>query len=309
MAMLLLLIASCAEPNNRRSETAQLVPVRSMQTAHRLKLLWAKEDIYLARVSDNMKFIMPTNATLVYPVVELYPVRNASQVTYVLQAIDIITAETLWKTDIPHLGLLRLHDGKFFNLHHTNKSGLERAPIKDNKELPYCSMGQTSILSAYDAQNGQELWGYEYLGINGGSIYFNNGFVYVGGTKGPGQSQLLAQIDVDSGVILDQQCSGSGGLQSRVAQNSEFGIAGVSYSVTSRESPDYKYICNGRFQYCFVAEGERLLILNGSGDVTLGYIDFNGEPLTDIEMDVVVHDDLLVIHLDDSNQLLGFRLD
>jgi hypothetical protein len=119
----------------------------------------------------------------------------------------------------------------------------------------------------------------------------------------------LAQIDVDSGVILDQQCSGSSGLQSRVVQNSENGIAGVSYSVTSRESPDYKYICIGRFQYCFVAEGKRLLILNGTGDVTLGTIDFDGEPLSDVEMDVVVHGNLLVIHLDDSNQLFGFRLD
>jgi hypothetical protein len=49
--------------------------------------------------------------------------------------------------------------------------------------------------------------------------------------------------------------------------------------------------------------------LNGTGDVTLGTIDFDGEPLSDVEMDVVVHGNLLVIHLDDSNQLFGFRLD
>lgn len=299
---LLFLVSSFFVLNNPRFDTVQSAPTRGIKDIHNLTRLWDKEEFYLP---SDMHFFMPSgSAVLVFPSI------NKSHTSYyALQAIDMITGQTLWQTEVPYLGTLRLYDDKLFNLQGyvppANRSLLENAPVRDNKELNYCSFSGTSLLSIYDVHTGQELWGYKYRGIS--TIYFENDIVYLHGTGDHGQSGLLAKVDINSGMINDQYCARIRDDKPAPIppKNSQSGIVGSSSLVTSYGS---SYYCSGRSRFCFITEGNRLNILAGDPKTTVAYIDFSGEQLNEIESDVVVHNNIAVVHLDDSNQLFAFRL-
>lgn len=84
------------------------------------------------------------------------------------------------------------------------------------------------------------------------------------------------------------------------------GTSSSTYNVTYVESQDYD--CDRHKQFCFAIEGNRLHILTGSSKQTVAYIDFEGAALEPADIDVVVHNNMVVVHLDDSDQLFAFRL-
>lgn len=292
------------EPDTPNKYAAQLVPIRSIKATYNVSQLWGKEGIYLAQENYDRRFFIADGRNLIFPTI------NQSEAAYALQAINVTAGQTLWQTDLPdRLGIMRIYDGKFFVL---SDEKLGQAPVKDNQELPYCSFRQRYSLSAYDVTTGEKLWGYSYQGVSSEGLNFDPHHVYLSGTDDHGASGLLVKVDINSGTILEQQCTRTGlGVGKSVPvppRDSEVGVAGSSFLATAVDNQESGFGCMRDNRLCFVTQENRLNILAGNTRGTLAFVEFDGEKLNPHYVDIVVQNNLVVIHLNDSNQLFAFRL-
>jgi hypothetical protein len=271
------------------------VPPRTIQTANNLSLLWSREEYAIPRVeSSGTLFFAMGEHTLVSPVA------NLSEKVYYLEAFDIVTGQTQWQTPIPSPHIIRFYDNKFFVF---SGEWLDQAPTVDDQELPYCSFKEKNLsLSAYDVNSGQQIWRYGYRGANISRMFFLDQSVYLMGSHDHGVHQLLINIDSNSGDIIHQRCNGS----APPPRGSSGGTRSSTYNVTYTkiQGPD----CDRHRPFCFVTEGNRLRVLTGSPLQTVAYIDFEGTALEPTDMDAAVNNNVIVVHLDDSDQLFAFRL-
>lgn len=282
---------------------SQVVPVRSVRMTT-ISQLWSRDGVFLSEESHDMRFFTTNGRSLIFPTI------NETQTAHALRAIDITTGQVLWQSDVPNPSALSIYNSKIFILSSSDKS-LEEAPVQGNQKLPYCSFQQKRSLSTYDINTGQPVWGYNYLGINSGSLTFIDDLVHLVGTAHNGQSQLIASIQTGSGMILNQQCAriGDNNPLPDLPRNSDDGTLAASFtsaSINNREESDFG--CARDKRYCFIADGNRLTVLNGTTKDNLGFVEFNGDKLTAYLIDIVVQNNLVVIHLNDSNQLFAFRL-
>lgn len=296
----LVILSSCAGFSGK--STAQLAPVRTIQTIYNISPLWSKDETYLVEESLDRRFFTPQGNSL------LFSTLNDSQTSYAFKTIDMLTGQTLWQTDIPSLGVTRIHNGRIYHLY--KYKTLEEAPVKDNQELPYCSFKQKSLLSVYDVYTGQLLWGYEYLGVNNSTLDFHDGVVYLSGTDDHGASRLLAKVDINSGTILAQQCAMHWEDKPVPVSppDSVAGIGGSSFPATAVDNQEYGLGCMDDNRLCFVTQENRLNILAGNTKETLAFVEFDGEELNHLYVDIIVQNNLIAVHLNDSNQLFAFRL-
>jgi hypothetical protein len=234
---------------------------------------------------------------LIYPAVYRYE----GTYTYILEAVDIITGQTRWQSRIPRPEIIYVYDNKFVVL---APEWLEQAPVADNQELPYCSFRETHYsLSTYDVITGQKVWGYGYRGATMADMYFANQIVYLEGSQDHGNRELLISIDMNSGQIIQQRCNGQNPAPPRNIHN----IFGSAFDVNSIDDQE-RGGCTPNKHFCFATEGNRFHILHGNSKQTLAYIDFDGAAFTPNFIDVVVDNNVVVVHLLDSHQLYAFRL-
>lgn len=292
------------EPDTPNKYAAQLVPMRSIEAAYNISQLWGKENIYLAQENYDRRFFIADGRNLIFPTI------NQSETSYALQAINMTAGQTLWQTDLPgRLGIMRIYKGKFFVL---SDEELGQAPVKDSQELSYCSFRQRYSLSTYDVTTGEKLWGYSYQGVSSEGLNFDPHHVYLSGTDDHGASGLLVKVAINSGTILEQQCTrtrlGTGKSVPVPPRDSEVGIASSSFLATAVDNQEYDFGCMNDNRLCFVTQENRLNVVAGNTKENLAYIEFDGAKLNPYFIDIVVQNNLVVVHLNDSNQLFGFRL-
>jgi hypothetical protein len=124
--------------------------------------------------------------------------------------------------------------------------------------------------------------------------------VYLTGSHDHGTRQLLINADVNTGLIISQRCKNGSAPPPRESSRGDYSFA---YYVTYAESD-----CASYEPFCFAMEGNRLLVLTGSPLQTVAYIEFEGTALEPRYMYAAVHNNIVVVHLDDSDQLFAFRL-
>lgn len=267
------------------------VAPRTIQITHPLSLLWQREEYAIPHVAgEGSLFFATGERTLVSPMADL------SERVYYLEAFDIVTGQTQWQTRIPSPVIIRIYDNKFFAL---SGAWSGQSPAKDGQELPYCSFWERQhSLSAYHVNTGHEIWRYGYRGVNINNMYFVDQTVNLEGSHSGGTHQLLINVDINSGHIIHQRCNGPNSAPPR----NSGGISSSTYFVKWQGAD-----CNTHKPFCFATEGNRLHILTGSSK-PVAYIDFEGAALEPADMDVAVHNNIIVVHLDDSDQLFAFRL-
>ncbi|MBX3056463.1 MAG: hypothetical protein KF770_08325 [Anaerolineae bacterium] len=277
----------------------RIVPARTIQTTHNTTYLWHKDDYIAPNVeSAGSLFFSLNNRTLVFPAAD------RSAFLFTLEAVDVISGQTRWQTDIASPRMIRIYEGKFVVLS-TEWQG--QAPAKPYRQLPYCSFRkQHYSISTYDINTGQNEWRYGYGGMNIPDMTFENQRMVLAGSDDHGQSRLLISVEMNTGFIIDQQCTVDGNLLPGLPKFSQ-GVQGAAFAPASMAAQETEG-CSGDNRYCFVTEGNRLHILNGGAKEFLGTIDFEGTPLTSNYIDILVLNKVGVIHLDDSDQLFAFRL-
>jgi hypothetical protein len=234
---------------------------------------------------------------LIYPAVYRYE----GTYTYILEAVDIITGQAQWQTNIAQPVIIRIYDNNFVVL---APEWLDQAPAIGDQELPYCSFRERRYsLSTYDIRTGHKNWGYGYRGVNLDTMYFVGQNVYLEGSQDHGNRKLLISIDMNSGQIIQQRCNGQNPARPRNAG----GNLGPAFGINSIDAQEIRG-CSTGGRYCFVTEGNRLIILAGSSKEHVAYVEFSGSQLTAPDIDVVVQNNVVVVHLLDSHQLYAFRL-
>lgn len=279
----------------------RIVPARTIQTTHNMTYLWHKDDYIAPNVeSAGSLFFSLNNRTLVFPAADA----DMPAFLYTLEAVDVISGQTRWQTDIASPRMIRIYEGRFVVLS-TEWQG--QAPAKPYRPLPYCSFGQQRYsISTYDINTGQNEWSYGYGGMNIPDMTFENQRMVLAGSDDQGKSRLLINVDVNTGFIIDQQCTTDGSPLPGFPKFSQ-GVQGTAFAPASIAAQETEG-CNRDNRYCFITEGNRLHILNGGAKEFLGYVDFAGSPLTSNYIDILVLNKIGVIHLDDSDQLFAFRL-
>ncbi|HRQ36702.1 MAG TPA: hypothetical protein PLD25_02170 [Chloroflexota bacterium] len=279
----------------------RIVPARTIQTTHNTSYLWHKDDYIAPKVeSASSLFFSLNNRMLVFPAADI------PSFMYTLKAVDVVSGQTRWQTDIVRPGMIRVYEGKFVVLS-TEWQG--QAPAKPYRQLPYCSFGQQHYsISTYDINTGENEWSYGYGGMNIPDMTFENQRMVLAGSDDHGESRLFISVDMNTGFIIDQQCTKMGdGYSLPGFPKFSQGIQGTAFEPASTEAQEAEG-CSRDNRYCFVTEGNRLHILNGGAKEFLGYVDFEGSPLTANYIDILVLNKVGVIHLDDSDQLFAFRL-
>lgn len=280
------------------SVAPRLVPARSIQATHNTFQLWHKDDFYVANVtSRGSLFFTPDEQSLVYPAVYRYE----GTYTHILEAVDIITGQARWQTNIAQPAVIRIYDNNFVVL---ASEWLDQAPAIGDQELPYCSFGEKRYsLSTYDIRTGHKNWGYGYRGVNLDTMYFVGQNIYLEGSHDHGNHEFLVSIDVNSGQIAYQRCNGQNPARPRNAG----GTSGPAFGINSIDAQEIRG-CSTDSRYCFVTDGNRLIILAGSSKEHAASVEFGGSQLTAPDIDVVVQGNIAVVHLLDSHQLYAFRL-
>lgn len=277
----------------------RLVPARSIQSTQNVSLLWSKEAYLVPGVTNAQSLFFTTgNQTFISPVL-IEPEKTAF-----LEAIHMPTGETKWQTEIPFPTFIRSDNGQIFVL---GTDWLDAAPTLNNQDFLDCDWrSKDHSLSSYDMNTGQKNWGYGYPGASIADIYFTEQRVYLRGSEQHGTRRLWIDIDKGSGFIRNKQCHN---LVNDQPQNTYSGGYGASFSARDINSQDTSPSgCNENKQYCFITEGNRLHIMDGTAAQSIASIEFAGADLTSYYIDVIVQNKIIVIHLDDSDQLLGFQL-
>lgn len=268
------------------------IPPRTLQATDNLSLLWSREEYAIPLVVDRTSLFFATEEqTLVSPIASL------SKQAYYLEAFDLVTGQTQWQSRIPYPIFISIYDNNFFVF---AGEWLDQAPAQDDQELPYCSFWEKKYsLSTYDVNTGQRIWRYGYRGANISQMFFLDQSVYLVGSHDHDIHQLLINADINSGLIMSQRCNGS----APPPRGSSTGTHSSTYNVISINSDCARYK-----PFCFAVEANRLHMLIGSSNEAVAYIDFEGAALAPREMDVAVHNNFVVVHLNDSDQLFAFRL-
>ncbi len=273
-------------------------PVRTVENMNNLSLLWVKE----------MEIENPHKVW-----VELFTPNDQSVVFWSPQsdsliALDLITGETLWETEVPAHTVMRLYNGKFFIVAYQRLNRLADAPVNNNRELPNCSFGGEAAVLTYDPDTGEQIWGYVYQGVDPNQVFFKGDYLYLTGSNDHGASRSVAEIDALSGNIIELECYRWWTSKKEILDYPRNeGIIFSPYEVVLERYAEQQ-LESQNFSLLFWAKGNRLEILDGSTKEVIGSVSFDGAELYDWDIDVAVQNDVAVIYLDDSNQLFGFLL-
>jgi hypothetical protein len=292
------------------------VPARTIQATGNIVSLWQQNEFpHRGRYDPTSEFFIISQNGLVFPVAT--KAENGSY-HFGLRAIDMSNGRIFWETETPEPYVIRIYNNMFFVLSpatiQTSAVTYANAPILNDQELPYCGFWRAAYLSTYQVNTGKPIWGYKYDGVSASGLGFKNNQVFMDDTDDHGESGLVATVEIPSGMILDQACGRISHRQSNpvngVMRDTEFGRSGSeSVSIVrSKDDKDFEYDCKHHSdRYCIATEGNRLEILDKNTQEMLGYVLFEGAELTAYLIDIVVHNQYIMVYLKDSNQLFAFR--
>jgi hypothetical protein len=270
------------------------VPARIITETEGVATLWVKEMDLENPHKVYVEFFIPNEQSVVF-----WSPNTAS-----LMSLNMVTGETIWQTAVPDVSVMRLVGDKFFVVSSDWVRTLPAAPIPYDQTFPDCSWAGNASVLAFDPDTGEQIWGYAYEGVDSYDISFEDQFIYMSGSNDHGASRSMAQIDAKSGGLLFLDCNKWPDTKEIPYPPGDEGYTASPYKVVIDER-DLEWRGIALF---FVAEGNRLNMLDGPTKKVLGSVYFEGAELNPWDINVAVQGDLAIIYMNDSAQLFGFRL-
>jgi hypothetical protein len=270
----------------------EIVSSRSVAGTENIELLWNK-DIKIETLSTTyVEFFLPNERSVVY--------WNSN----FLNSLDILTGEILWKTAAPGIQTIRLHDEKFFVTSPDWYDVLDKAPSFDTKSSECSSYYGITTLLSYNAITGERIWGYRYDGASSSDMFFNDKNIYLEGSNNHRQDKSIIQIDESTGNVISINCNKSPNKKFIPTPPGNKGGISSTYNPVLYE----QQIQQENRDYHFIVEGSKLVVLNGITKGSIAFIEFSGKKLDPWKIDIVNQKNIVMVYLDDSRQLFGFRL-
>lgn len=276
----------------RIRDRLEIVSARSIAGTENIELLW-KKDIKIETFSTTyVEFFSPDERSVVF------------WNTNFLNSVDILTGEIRWKTAVPGFQTIRLVDNKFFITSPDLLVKLDKASSFDTTSSECSSYyGITSLLS-YNAITGEKIWGYRYDGANSDQMFFDDKNVYLEGSNNNGRDNSIIQVDKNTGNVISSNCNKWPNINPIPPPPVNEGGISSTYNPVL----DEKQIQRENRDHHFIVEGNKLVILNGITKVPIASIEFSGKKLDPWKTDIVNQKNIIMVYLDDSRQLFGFRL-
>lgn len=277
----------------------ETVPSRNIIEINNLELLWMKEMNIDNPHRGYVDLFIPNEASFVF-----WSPQSDS-----LVSLAFATGDVLWETAVPRVGELAMYDGAFYVASYDWLNKLNNAPKDLDGSFYSCSFAGEASLVAINATTGQQTWGYSYLGADDNKMVINQENIYLTGSQDHGASRSLVRIDTNSGTILERDCY-RWPKQKELTQipvDESWHPYPSPYVVVLQEHKESQLSREGVLLF-FVAQENRLDILDGQTKEIVGSVNFDGADLNPWDIDVAVQGNIAVVYFGDSHQLFGFSL-
>lgn len=277
----------------------ETVPSRNIIEMNNLELLWSKEMDIDNPHKGYVELYVPNEESFVF----------WSPESDSLIALDFATGNVLWETAVPHVGDMGLYNGHFYISSSDWLHSLRSAPKDSDGSFNACSFAGQAALVAVDATTGNQSWGYSYWGADYYDLVINKNNIYLTGSNEHGASQSIVRINAANGTVLERDCYRWPKEKelTQVPADERWLPFPSPYLVVLEEHKESQLRSKGVLLF-FVAEENRLDILDGQTKEIIGSINFDGADLNPWDIDVAVQGNIAVIYFGDSHQLFGFRL-
>jgi hypothetical protein len=271
------------------------MPSRNLSSTDQFTFLWSKKIEDGSRHLTYTQLFTPDDKNLIYIT------------THSLNSIDYLTGDLLWSTEFPEDTIFHFYDGRLYSLDSAcedNRSCTEKVfdiPPMCNVNLSH--LNRLSAMRVYDAHTGNKLWEYSYRMIYPNEIFFNgNSMILEGMTWDLLRKYILnIEVSLDSGEVIKSDCANYNSY-SRISDND--GILSSAFSPILSDD-DWK---DDSDKLAFTTRGSSLILANRQTKQPLGKITFTGFSLDPWDIQLIIHNDLLVVYFDDSNQFFTFRM-
>lgn len=273
------------------------VPPRTVLTTSNLDVLWVQEMNIDNPHKIEVDLFVPNEEFLVF----------WSPQSEMLTALDFVTGRVMWETAVPHVSDIALYDGHFHISSDDWIDKLNPAPVSMYRSLNTCSFAGQATLVKIDATTGSRTWGYSYWGSSGRGFSISQNNIYLSGSGDHGASRSAVRVDATNGTILERDCYQWPEEKELPQEPADERWIPPLYVVVLEEHKGSNSGSQGILLF-FVAEENRLDILDGQTKEIIGTINFDGADLNPWDIDVAVQGNIAVIYFGDSHQLFGFRL-
>lgn len=265
------------------------VPLRSVNSTDGFVLLWSKNTENGTEHRVFTQIFTPDDENLVYVT------------TNSINSIDYLSGETLWMTSIPEDTTFHFYGDKLFTLN-SHDSNVPFASIENISIPSKCNSMDRSTLRVYDPYSGKKMWEYSYKMVYPDKIFFKDNMAVISGLTIAVFNKYISEfsVDVQSGQIMGVTCQ-------NYREYSYFGkdegiLSSGFYPILDER--DWK---DDTEDPTYVVDGTKLMLVDSESRQKLASIEFSGFSLNPYDVDLINHEDLLIVYLNDSNQFFAFQ--
>jgi hypothetical protein len=223
-----------------------------------------------------------------------------------LASLEYATGDLKWSVATPLNSFFYYYEDRLFSLNKYDEKVL--FVPNGNIDLPIeCSYSDSSTLRTYDSHTGQIIWEYSYPFTEPNDISFKENSMFIDGFSVALTKKYIPEleIDIDTGNVIGSMCQ----FYSDIGYSSTGRTEGVLSSGFMPVYDDLSWKLLEEGQLAMVPEGTRLTMMHPDSRQPLGFIEFLGSDLNPFDVQMVFYNNILIVHLDDSDQFFAFRVD
>ena len=223
-----------------------------------------------------------------------------------LISLEYMTGDLKWSVATPLNSFFYYYADRFFSLTKYEENVLF-VPNSDLNLPVECSHSDSSTLRVYDPHTGQKIWEYSYPFTEPDDISFKENSMFIDGFSIALTGKYIPEleIDIDTGKVIGFTCQN----YNDIGYSSNGRTEGILSSGFMPVYDDLSWKLLKEGQLAMVPEGTRLTMMHPENKQPLGFIEFSGSELNPFDVQMVFHNNILIIHLNDSNQFFAFRVD
>lgn len=270
------------------------VPDRQVGLIEKFSLLWSKKTEEGNQYNVFTQIFVPDENSIVYVT------RTA------LISLDYMTGDLRWSVATPLNSFFYYYADRFFSLTKYEENILF-AP-DSALDLPIeCSYSDSSTLRVYDPHTGQKVWEFSYPFTEPDTMTFKDNSVFIDGFSITSTGKYIPEleINIDTGEVMGFTCQN----YNDVGYSSKGRTEGILSSEFKPVYDDLSWKLLKEGQLAMVPEGTRLTMIHPESKQPLGFIEFLGSELNPYDVQMVFHNNILIIYLNDSDQFFAFRVD
>jgi hypothetical protein len=221
-----------------------------------------------------------------------------------LNALDYLTGDLLWSIKIPEDAFFHFYNGNLYVLAAYDKT-IPFAPEEELVMPSHCNSEDLSTMRVYNPKNGEIIWEYSYHMVSPYELSFTGNSAFIEGLTIAPLAKYLSEFEIDSktGKIIQAACQNYNDSSRLLEGDTE----GVLSSGTNPIMREWQWKLNTD-EPAFTVEGTKITLMDRKTRQPTEVIEFSGSELNPYDVQVIIHNDLFAVLLEDSRQFFVFQM-